>query len=156
MIAAEGAMKSLFQPADRTDLLARIEALHPETPREWGKMTPAQMLAHCATALEVGTGDRPMKQKLIGKILMPFIRKSILSEQPFSKNGPTDPSFVAPETCDFAAERTRLTQLVTRFAERGEAAAAKEMHPFFGKLTGNEWGEVMHKHIDHHLRQFGR
>jgi len=26
---------------------------------------------------------------------------------------------------------------------------------FFGKLSGKEWGELMYKHIDHHLRQFG-
>ena len=29
------------------------------------------------------------------------------------------------------------------------------IHAFFGKLTGEEWGRLMHKHIDHHLRQFG-
>jgi hypothetical protein len=118
-------------------------------------MEPAQMLCHCAIALETGTGDRPMKQKLIGKILMPFFRSKILGEKPFGKNSPTDPTFVVSGTRDFAAERTRLTGLVHRFVEKGEDAAGKQEHAFFGKMTGREWGELMYKHIDHHLRQFG-
>ena len=55
-------------------------------------MNAAQMVTHCARALETGTGDRPMKQKFLGKILMPFFRSSILGEKPFSRNSPTDPS----------------------------------------------------------------
>lgn len=148
-------MESLFEPANRDAILARLAALQPECARQWGKMDPAQMLCHCAIALETGTGDRPMKQKLIGKILMPFFRSSILGEKPFNKNSPTDPTFVVSAPRDFNAERARLTGLIHRFAERGEPAAGKETHAFFGKMTGQEWGELMYKHIDHHLRQFG-
>ena len=149
-------MKSLFQPADREELLARLHALQPESARQWGKMDPAQMLCHCARALETGTGDRPMKQKLLGRILMPFFRSSILGEKPFGKNSPTDPTFVVSDPRDFANERAKLLDLIHRFVERGEAAAGKETHAFFGKMTGQEWGELMYKHLDHHLRQFGR
>jgi hypothetical protein len=38
---------------------------------------------------------------------------------------------------------------------RGPAKAAEQTHAFFGKLSGREWGELMYKHIDHHLQQFG-
>ena len=147
-------MKSLFDPADRESLLERLSALRPDSPRQWGKMTVSQMLCHCAHALEAGTGDRPMKQKLIGKILMPFVRKSILGEKPFSRNSPTDPTFVIRDEREFAAERARLTTLIDRFVQRGPAAAAKETHAFFGAMTGEEWGQLMYKHIDHHLQQF--
>ena len=37
-------------------------------------MTSAQMLAHCSVALEAGTGDKPRRQQLIGKIFAPFVR----------------------------------------------------------------------------------
>ncbi|MEK6373430.1 MAG: DUF1569 domain-containing protein [Acidobacteriota bacterium] len=148
-------MKSLFVPADRESLLQRIQALEPDTARQWGKMNPAQMLCHCSRALETGTGDRPMKQKLVGKILMPFFRSSILGEKPFSKNSPTDPTFVVSDEREFAAERARLTGLIDRFVANGAAQAGTQTHAFFGKMTGEEWGELMYKHIDHHLRQFG-
>lgn len=118
-------------------------------------MNPAQMLCHCSRALETGTGDRPMKQKLLGKILMPFFRASILGEKPFSRNSPTDPTFVVSDEREFAAERARLTGLIDRFVANGAAQAGTRTHAFFGKMTGDEWGELMYKHIDHHLRQFG-
>jgi len=148
-------MKSLFEPADREALLRRLAALEPGTGRQWGKMNAAQMLCHCSRALETGTGDRPMKQKFLGKILVPFIRSSILGEKPFSKNSPTDPTFVVAEECDFIAERTRLLALIDRFVQRGATSAGKETHAFFGRLSGEEWGRLMYKHLDHHLQQFG-
>jgi len=147
-------MRSLFDVTDREALLKRLEALQPDSPRQWGKMNPAQMLCHCAIALETGTGDRPMKQKFIGKVLVPFIRKSILGEKPFSRNAPTDPSFVVSSEREFATERDRLKALIHRFVERGSSVAGQSTHAFFGKMTGEEWGELMHKHLDHHLQQF--
>ena len=148
-------MKSLFAATDRQALVRRLEGLQPDAPREWGTMSAAQMLCHCAIALETGTGDRPMKQKLIGKILMPLFKKKLLGEQPFQKSSPTDPSFVVKHQCDFVAERVRLLALIERFVQRGAASAATQTHAFFGRLTGEQWGELMYKHIDHHLRQFG-
>jgi hypothetical protein len=149
------AQPTLFNDHDRTALVARIDALQPAATRLWGKMNAAQMLCHCAHALEVGTGDRPLKQRLIGKIFAPFVRASILGDKPFSKNSPTDPTFVVSDERDFDAERARLTGLIDRFVARGPEAAGRVVHSFFGKLTGDEWGRLMHKHIDHHLRQFG-
>jgi hypothetical protein len=31
----------------------------------------------------------------------------------------------------------------------------KEPHPFFGKLTKEQWSKGTYKHLDHHLLQFG-
>lgn len=118
-------------------------------------MNAAQMVTHCARALETGTGDRPMKQKFLGRIITPFIRSSIFGAKPFGRNSPTDPSFVVSDERDFLAERQRLLDLIDRLVERGPAAAASQTHAFFGKLSGEEWGELMYKHSDHHLQQFG-
>ncbi|HSY51790.1 MAG TPA: DUF1569 domain-containing protein [Thermoanaerobaculia bacterium] len=148
-------MKTLFDQADRESICQRLGVLQAGSPRQWGKMNAAQMVTHCARALETGTGDRPMKQKFLGRIITPFIRSSILGEKPFGRNAPTDPSFVVADQREFAVERQRLLDLIDRLVERGTAAAATQTHAFFGKLTGEEWGQLMYKHIDHHLQQFG-
>ena len=31
----------------------------------------------------------------------------------------------------------------------------QDPHPFFGRMTGEEWDRLLWKHLDHHLRQFG-
>ena len=146
---------TLFDPAARERLLGRLAALRPGAPRQWGKMDPAQALAHCALALEAATGDHPSKQKLLGKVLAPFVRKSVLGPKPFSRNSPTDARLRVAGPRDFARERERLLALVSKFAAAGPAGAGRWEHVFFGRLSGEEWGVLMHKHIDHHLSQFG-
>jgi len=48
----------------------------------------------------------------------------------------------------------RLRDLVQRFAARGSAAAWPASR-VFGRISGSSWGVMLHKHLDHHLRQFG-
>ncbi|HQR46096.1 MAG TPA: DUF1569 domain-containing protein [Thermoanaerobaculia bacterium] len=149
-------MKNLFSTPDRTGILSRLDGLRPEAPRRWGKMDAAQMLAHCAAALEMATDAQPRKQKLIGVLLAPFVRgKLIGGEAPMMKNAPTDPAFVVADPRDFAREKARLSDGLGRFCDGGPTAAEGRVHPFFGRLTGAEWGVLMWKHLDHHFRQFG-
>lgn len=49
----------------------------------------------------------------------------------------------------------RLLSPLVRRRALGPEAAGRRQHVFFGRLTGDEWGRLMHKHLDHHLRQFG-
>lgn len=148
-------LESLFNPLDREALAHRVAALEPSAQRQWGTMDSAQMLLHCAIGLEAATGDRPLKQAFLGKLVTPFIRKFVLGTQPFRRNVPTDPTFVVADARDFEAERVRLATLIDRFVRRGPEAAATQVHVFFGRLSGEEWGRLMYKHLDHHLRQFG-
>jgi hypothetical protein len=148
-------MHSLFDAADRQSVLGRLSRLPPGAERQWGKMAAAQMMAHCSAALEVATGDRPRKQALIGKIFAPFVRSSLLGEKPFGRSSPTDPAFIVTEDRDFETEKQRLTDIVNRFCERGPEKASVQVHSFLGGLNGEEWGVMMYKHLDHHLRQFG-
>jgi|ERR1035438_6737813 hypothetical protein len=148
-------MTSLFNPADREALSQRLAALEPGTPRRWGKMDPSQMLHHCCLGLEAATGDRPMEQVFLGKLLSPFIRGFALGKRPFTRNGPTHPTFVVKDPKDFDAECRRLATTIDRFIRRGPGLADQQIHTFFGRMTGDEWGRLMYKHLDHHLRQFG-
>jgi hypothetical protein len=117
-------------------------------------MDAAQMLAHCSVAMEAGTGDKPLKHSLIGKIFGPFVKKGFLGEKPFGKNSPTDPTFIVADARDFAKEKDHLTRLIGRFCQSGPAEAGKHTHSFLGRISGDDWGVVMYKHLDHHLRQF--
>ena len=148
-------MKNLFSPSERQQILDRLGKLQAGATRQWGKMDAAQMCAHCVAALEVGAGDVARDHSFIGKVLGRFVKGSLLGEKPFSKNSPTDPTFIVSDPRDFEKERARLVEIVKRFGEAGASAADGRMHSFFGRLKGEEWGVLMHKHLDHHLRQFG-
>jgi len=146
---------NLFQPAARTRIEDRIRALRPDAARLWGKMDAPAMLAHCALGLEAATGDLPMKQKFIGKLLGPFFRGMLLGPKPFARNAPTAPELLSPDPAAFEAEKARLLADVDRFCGAGPGSASLYTHGFLGRLSGEEWGRIMYKHLDHHLLQFG-
>jgi hypothetical protein len=146
-------MDSLQNPATLQQFIFRINMLTPDSQRRWGKMNVSQMLAHCSNALEVNLGDKVRKQHLMGKLLGRMAKKNIVSETPFKQGLPTDPTFIVTDHRDFEHEKKRLLALLTRFST-GQAKD-DSIHPFFGKMTSDEWNTLNYKHLDHHLRQFG-
>jgi hypothetical protein len=147
-------MPTLFDPADRSSLERRLAALRSSSPRQWGKMSVSQMLAHLAISLEVSCGDRVKTQLLVGRLISPFVKASALGEKPFPRNSPTDPEYRVTSDPAFDQEKAKVAALIDRFCAAGPAAAEGRVHPFFGRMTGDEWGRLMGKHLDHHLRQF--
>ena len=51
-------MNSLFDVQTSQEITQRIENLKVDSPRQWGKMDVAQMLAHCAFSMETAIGDK--------------------------------------------------------------------------------------------------
>jgi len=148
-------MQSMFVDGDRVAIETRLTLLQPDAARQWGRMSAAQMLAHCAAALETPLGERRERQSLLGRVMSPFIRSSVFGQAPFRRNTPTDAQCIIADQREFAEEQRRLLEKIRRFCDRGPSAADQRVHSFFGSLTGPEWGRFVYKHLDHHLRQFG-
>ena len=147
-------MTSLFDAAGQAELVRRLENLPADAPRAWGKMTAPQMLAHCRRAMEVALGTRKLKRALIGRLFGGMAkRKYVMSPKPFPHGSPTDPNFLVPDANDFEREKAGLVELVRRLSD--PSALTTDPHPFFGPMTPAEWDQLMVKHLDHHLRQFG-
>jgi len=148
-------METVFDPSTRDELLRRIDAIQPGAHRQWGKMTPAQMLEHLGRTLEMPLGRYPQKQILPGKLLGWIFKKQFLGEKPFGKNSPTGPDFIVRDEPALEAGRERVKTLIRELCASGENGCDGRVHAFFGALTGPEWGVATYKHVDHHLRQFG-
>ena len=148
-------MKNLFQPDAVNDVISRIDRLQPAAQRQWGKMDVAQMMAHCAAALDMASGRLNRPRILLGRLIGPFVRAIYTNEKPFSRNNPTDKKLVISDPRDFSREQEQLKLRVRQFHEGGEAQCTGHPHPFFGALTPQAWATGMYKHLDHHLRQFG-
>ena len=148
-------MNNLFNQADVTRVIERIDNLSPGSQRQWGKMNVSQMLAHCNVSLETAMGKNVLKPLLIGRIIGRMIRSQVLGEKPFRKNSPTDNSYKFNGPLDFEEQRSKTRTSLKQFFEGGPAQCTTHPHPFFGKFTPEEWAVFQWKHIDHHLRQFG-
>ena len=149
-------MKNLLDASTAEEVKRRILLLRDDSPREWGKMDAAQAMAHCATGMQMGLGDIRPPRKLIGRLLGWMIKsKALADDAPMHRNSPTVESMIVNDQRDLVAERERLCELIDRFVKGGRAGCTTHPHPFFGPMTPNEWGILMYKHLDHHLRQFG-
>ena len=148
-------MRSLFDTTVTREMIDRINKLSAGTKPLWGKMRVEQMIAHAETPLEIALGEKKLKKGLMGFLFGGIAKRQLVKDQPFKKNLPTAPSFVVKDDRDFEKEKARLIDLVKRFSEEPVEALNSRPHPFFGKLTADEWNTLQYKHLDHHLRQFG-
>jgi len=149
-------MKNLFDTATREDIKQRLGRLRPESQRQWGKMTPAQTMAHCSAAIELAMGGKPMPPRLwIGRLFGPIAKRSLLVKgEPMRRDAQTAASVLISEERDFSSEQQRLSGMIETFATAGPDGCTKEPHFFFGRLTPVEWAALMYQHLDHHFRQF--
>lgn len=148
-------MKNLFNAAENQELIDRINKLTPDTKPLWGKMTVSQMLAHSQSPLYVAMGEKNFKGGIMALLFGKIAKKQLVKDEPFKKNLPTAPSFVVKDERNFDEEKSRLIDLVQRFGNADPEEIAARPHPFFGKLTADEWNTLQFKHLDHHLNQFG-
>ncbi len=149
-------MKNLFEAARVEEVKERMAQLRPDSERLWGRMYPAQALAHCSASMGMVVGEIAPPRILIGRLLGPLAKRSlIVNGEPMRRNSMTEKSCVVADERDFAMERQRLLDSIHRFAAGGPAICTKHPHFFFGPLTPVEWAALMYQHLDHHLRQFG-
>jgi hypothetical protein len=150
-------MKSLFDATAADEVRTRLGQLEPHSERRWGKMTAAQMLAHCSVSMQWAVGEvvpekGALPARVMGRLIKPLVFRN---DDPIRKNSPTARSLIVADERDLGKERERLSALIARFAAGGAAGCTRNPHSFFGKMTPEEWAILMYKHLDHHLRQFG-
>ncbi|MES2811265.1 MAG: DUF1569 domain-containing protein [Bacteroidota bacterium] len=148
-------MPSIFNTADNQDLISRIEKLTAETQPNWGKMSVDQMLSHCQAPIDVAFGNLKLKPNFLFLFLGKMIKGKMLKAKHFGKNSPTAKDFIRTNQYDFEQTKADLIKKVKTFAAEGTDAIKVHKHPFFGKMTIEEWDNLQWKHLNHHLYQFG-
>ena len=148
-------MQSILDPKSIEDFKEKSLAVQEQTPANWGKMNAAQMFQHLNKSLEVILTDKPIKRMFMGRIIGKSIKKKALKgTDPITKNSPTAPSFVSDDNVDFEKEKQQWLAYLDQFLTTKEEDMEGKVHPFFGKMTGNQWNVLIYKHVVHHLKQF--
>ncbi len=138
----------------RATILARIDQLTPQSVPAWGRMNVSQMLTHLTDALRMTFGELPVKDKHVPLMRHFPLKQLVIYVVPFPKGAPTAPELIARVPESFEAERAQCKAYISRFGDRTTSPRFAP-HPLFGPLTVTQMGALVHKHIDHHLRQFG-
>jgi len=147
-------MRTVFNLDDRLNLARRLDGLSTTAPPRWGRMDCPQMLAHLSDGVRMALGELPVTGRGPGALRLGPIRHAVIYWLPWPKGAPTAPELLKRRATDCEAERAELKHLLERLAAVGGAREWPE-HPAFGHLSSKDWGALVHRHVDHHLRQFG-
>ncbi len=151
------ALPSIYSVDTTKKLAERIDSLTNETPALWGKMNAGQMLSHCCVAYQQILGENTDKPSFFMRwLLKSFFKKSMVNDIPYKPNLPTGPTFVRiNQEFDIEIEKQKLKGYIIKIQEMGAEKLATTPSLSLGKLNATEWNNMIYKHIDHHLRQFG-
>jgi len=81
-------MKNLFERDTLNEVLSRIDSLRPDSPRQWGKMDAAQMMAHCSITMDIASGRLKLPRVWIGRLLAPFVKSLMTNESHSARMAP--------------------------------------------------------------------
>ena len=150
-------MKNTLTPEGKKAIHDRLEKLTPDTPAKWGSMKVNQMLAHMNDAHKIALGMKPAIDKsnfYTNKIMFPVAVYILPFWPKGEKTAPElDQVQEGTKAKDFYTELEFLYKMMDILEER--EASKFHPHPMFGKLTKEQWSDLLYKHFDHHLRQFG-
>ena len=147
-------MPSIYNAQDRAALLARLDGVTPSSSAAWGRMNAGQMVAHLIQSLRMALGEVECAPKG-GPLSFPPLRWLVVHLLPFPKGVPSSPELLRrTPSAELESDRDTLRALLERFAANGPGATFPR-HPAFGVMKGRQWGILVYRHTDHHLRQFG-
>jgi Protein of unknown function (DUF1569) len=146
-------MNTIFDKTTRDELICRINSLNENSTAQWGKMNVYQMIKHCRLWEEMMQNKQNLKRVFIGKIFGRMALKTVLKDdKALKRNTPTVPSLIIKEiTGETASEKAKWIANIEQYANFSNP---NFVHVFFGKMTKEQIGQMVYKHIDHHLRQF--
>ncbi|MBP6003076.1 MAG: DUF1569 domain-containing protein [Pyrinomonadaceae bacterium] len=151
------AYPNIFEREVSDGIIARLNSLTPESQRRWGKMDVARMLAHLNVSYEmIFEPERyPRPNAVMRLIVRYFVKGYVTGDKPLKHNSPTAPQFIMKSDKDFDAERKRLIDYINRTREFGEDHFDGREYVSFGVLSKTQYSNMLYKHLDHHLQQFG-
>ena len=142
----------------KNDFFLLINKLKGDEKAKWGKMNAQQMIEHVSAFFKVST--QKIQFPLTTPVEhLPKYKEFLLSEKEFKENTkapvlPEEPLPLRYSNMQEALEK--LKKSVDEFFEFFKNDPDKKtLHPAFGDLNFDEWVQLHHKHITHHLKQFG-
>lgn len=150
-------MKTLANKEDRAEIVRRLGTISPESHRQWGKMTVAEMVCHLSDAFRVALGDKSAQpvSNWFARSVMKWV--ALKSSLPWPHGVSTVPECEAgaggTSPSGLEKDLDELRELFERFS-RQPRATAFAAHPIFGVMSDAEWLRWGYLHTDHHLRQF--
>lgn len=152
-------MRTLANGPDRAAVLERLRRVKPDSQRQWGKMTPHQMICHLKDSFKSCIGEREVKGRKSNFLTRSVVRWIALyaplkwphgiktMPENDQERGGTPPE-------DFQRDLEALAVMIERVSST-RRDFQWQRHPLFDQMSERDWSRWGYLHVDHHLRQFG-
>lgn len=161
-------MPTLFDPPTRDAIHARVDRVAAEQAPHWGRMDAHRMVCHVSDLLRVALGDIESHPRPIGfrfgarevktspgLLRFRWYRALIVHRTPWPKARVLAPSeFFTTTPAVWRDDVAALHALIDRVGDK-DPADDWAAHPWYGPVSGREWGLLCWEHTEYHLRQFG-
>src|SRR5512134_1016776 len=151
-------MRTVADPTVLRSLVARLEALRPDSRRRWGRLSPNEMLCHLGDATGMVLRTRPRTQPAPGRsrpvMKLLALWSPLRWPHGWATNPMHDPKAGGTQPSVFAQDLARAVAGLDGIAA-AKPDTLEPVHGFFGTMSLADWQRWAYKHTDHHLRQFG-
>ncbi len=125
-----------------------VQRLHTDGYEKTGAWDLSQICEHIAIPLRMAVDGSPFKANLFMRVMAQlFMKKKFFRERKI-KPGLSAPNGTAFESSDEAAAVAKLNDAIQYFTNHTGPMAD---HPFFGKLSKEQWHDFNTIHCSHHL-----
>lgn len=144
----------------KNNFIPLLKDLPADAKGKWGKMNGQQMVEHVTGFFKVSS-DRLHLPLVTPAEHLPKFKEFLMSEKEFRENTkapvqilPDKPLPVRKANMEEAIRglEKSVEEFFSFFSDDPEK---KTIHPVFGELNFAEWIQLHHKHVTHHLKQFG-
>ena len=141
-------------------LFESIKNITPESTAKWGVMNAHQMLEHLSDFFDVSY-EKIIFPLAVPEEHLPTYKAFLYSDKAFRENTKAPESVLGEKPMPYRFStmeeaKTNLHQSVNKFVKYFKEHPNKTtLHPAFGLLNFEEWVMLHHKHVVHHLKQFG-
>lgn len=155
-VAIIGSIKAatIFDPVAYKRLSIRLARVDRQAAPHWGRMSVNKMLNHLKLA--TGSGllnyQLPDESSWFKRNVIKKIAIYLLPRLPRNAAAPAGFSLEANVEHLFTAERATVREVLSNAYI---SLRSSFPHPLFGNMNRADWGRLVYRHVDHHLRQFG-
>ncbi len=144
----------------RTKLISYLQRLDPATIPQWGKMSVQQMIEHYGgDAVRNANGRLKMEKIITPPENLDRMREFMMSDKPFKENTKNPLMGEEPLPLRYKTVQAAIGALQQELIYFFEAFEKNPLlitrNPFFGDLNFEQNVQLLYKHAQHHLRQFG-
>jgi hypothetical protein len=141
------------------DFIQFLRVLEPDTKPSFGKMNAQQMVEHFTWAVQIAAGKEVLEPAFGLEQTEKNYRWLMNAETMFKENTPNqllpdEPLKIKSTSMGDAIDD--LEDEIAVFVESFKAEAGRKVvNPFFGELDYYEQSQLLYKHCQHHMTQFG-